>query len=197
MPRLYFILSIFMIASLLSGCAGRPANAKSIEDYRMATDVPTKPELTGTSQTEIVSRTPPKDCPVTVPQEPSFIPPAPYSKLGWEGYFWDGSNSLWVSLPVDGVWWGLPHNPEGYSQKIPWWREGYVWTEEPQPDLTMTGERLDAKAPLLKTYPASNAYSEDMGSAIMTGVDFPTLGCWKITGKYKDAELSFVVWVAP
>jgi len=28
-------------------------------------------------------------------------------------------------------------------------------------------------------------------------VDLPTLGCWKITGKYSDAELSFVVWVAP
>jgi hypothetical protein len=33
--------------------------------------------------------------------------------------------------------------------------------------------------------------------AMMTGVDFPSLGCWKITGKYKKSELSFVVWVAP
>ena len=33
---------------------------------------------------------------------------------------------------------------------------------------------------------------------MLVGVDFPTLGCWKITGKYAyaDVELSFVVWVA-
>ena len=197
MNKLSFILLIFLISSLLASCAGQPANAKSMEDYRMATSVPTKPELTATAQTEIVSRTPPKDCPITRPQEPLFTPPAPYSKLGWEGYFWYGSNSLWLSLREDGVWQSLPHNPEGYSQKIVWWREGYVWTEEPQPDLTMTGERLDAKAPPLKTYPASNAYAADIGSAMMTGVDFPTLGCWMITGEYHDAELSFVVWVAP
>jgi hypothetical protein len=32
---------------------------------------------------------------------------------------------------------------------------------------------------------------------MLVGVDFPTLGCWKITGKYAGAELSFVIWVAP
>jgi hypothetical protein len=32
---------------------------------------------------------------------------------------------------------------------------------------------------------------------MLVGIDLPTLGCWKITGKYADAELSFVVWVAP
>ena len=42
-----------------------------------------------------------------------------------------------------------------------------------------------------------NAYSDDIGSAMLTGVGFPTLGCWKVTGQYKDAELSVVVWVAP
>jgi hypothetical protein len=31
----------------------------------------------------------------------------------------------------------------------------------------------------------------------MVGVDFPTLGCWEITGRYAEAELSFVVWVGP
>ena len=197
MQKLSFILSIFIIASLISGCAGQIAGAKSLEDYRMATEVTSASALTATVEAEVAARTPPKDCPVTVPQEPPFIPPMPYSDLNAEGYFWYGSSSLWVEIPEGGVWWGLPDNPEGYTQKIPWWREGYVWDEEPQPPLVVTGERLDGKAPPLKASRANGSYAVDMGSAMMMGMDFFTLGCWKITGKYQDDELSFVVWVAP
>jgi hypothetical protein len=31
----------------------------------------------------------------------------------------------------------------------------------------------------------------------MTGIDFPTAGCWEMTGRYNDEELTFVVWVSP
>jgi hypothetical protein len=78
-----------------------------------------------------------------------------------------------------------------------WWHEGYIWNEEPEPDLIVTGERLDAPAPPLIVSKATNAYASDIGSAMLVSVDFPTLGCWKITGQYKKSELSFVVWVAP
>jgi hypothetical protein len=90
----------------------------------------------------------------------------------------------------------LPHNPEGYTQKIFWWRVGYAWNEEPQPEFKVSGERLDAKAPPLIVSDATNAFADDIGSAMLVGVDFPTLGCWKITGQHKDTELSFVIWVA-
>jgi hypothetical protein len=46
------------------------------------------------------------------------------------------------------------------------------------------------------TEEATNA-SADFGTAMLTGVYVPSLGCWKITGQYQEAELSFVVWVAP
>jgi hypothetical protein len=193
MKRLCFLVSLILIV----GCSPANTGGKTLEEYRMSTDIPSAAELAATAQAEVVSSTPPKDCPVTLPQEPAFTPPAPYSDLGWDGYFWYGSNSLWASIPVNGVWLGLPHNPNGYTQKIPWWREGYSWDKEPEPDLIVTGERLDGKAPPLDASSANGSYAKDMGSAMMMGVDFPTLGCWKITGKYQDAELSFVVWVAP
>ena len=98
-------------------------------------------------------------------------------------------------LPQTGVWEYLPHNPNGYSQKILWWRDGYVWNEEPEPNLFVSGERLDASAPPLIASKATNAFASDIGSAMLVGVDFPTLGCWKITGRYNNAELSFVIWV--
>ena len=140
---------------------------------------------------------PPADCPITGPQDPPFEPPAPYASLGYEGEFWYGTDSLWTAVREDGIWEALPHNPEGYTQKVFWWRDGYVWTEEPEPELFVTAERLDAPAPPVRASKATNAYADDIGSAMLVGIDLPTLGCWKITGKYADAELSFVVWVAP
>ena len=189
-PSIFF--SITLLASLLTGCA---ANAAAQANKATATSISGKEEPTATS--EVVSRNPPASCPLTRPQEPVFVPPAPYDSLGFEGYFWFGSSSLWTSIPQDSMWLGLPKNPGGYTQKIFWWRDGYVWNEEPEPDLIVTGERLDADAPLLVASTATNAYAGDIGSAMLVGVDFPTAGCWKITGKYQDAELSFVVRVAP
>jgi hypothetical protein len=197
MRKIYLTISIFILILLLSSCVGQPARAKSLKDIQLTTIAPTQTVPTETTQAEVASSTPPKSCPVTVPQQPPFEPPAPYSDLGWYGNFWYGSHSLWVALPQNGIWSSLPHNPEGYTQKIPWWREGYDWEAEPEPALIVTGERLDVKAPPLNASTANGSYAPDMGSAMMMAVDFPTLGCWAITGKYKDVELRFVVWVAP
>ncbi len=150
-----------------------------------------------TATSEVIPHDPPASCPITVPQDPPFTPPAPYDSLGFEGEFWYGSSSLWTAVRQDGIWEALPHNPEGYTQKVFWWRDGYIWSQEPQPALKVTGERLDAPAPPLHVSEATNASASDIGSAMLVGVDIPTLGCWKITGKYADVELSFVVWVAP
>ena len=32
---------------------------------------------------------------------------------------------------------------------------------------------------------------------MVVGINIPSLGCWKITGRYQDEELSFVICVAP
>ena len=192
MHKTYIFLSIIILTSVLSGCAGTVV-AQTNDATPISAPEKTEPTITP----EVVSHNPPASCPVTVPQDPAFIPPAPYDKLGVKGYFWYGSSSLWAELPADAVWYSLPHNPEGYTQKIVWWRDGYMWDQEPEPKLVVTGKRLDANASPLNVSNANGVYASDMGSAMMVGVDIPMLGCWNITGKYKDAELSFVVWVAP
>jgi hypothetical protein len=196
----YSSLSILILTALLAGCSPN-AVAQPAEVRALANPTPSEPAEKlpeASTQPEVVPRDPPASCPITVPQDPPFTAPEPYSPNSpFDSNFWYGSNSLWTDLPKDGIWYGLPHNPEGYTQKVFWWREGYVWTEEPEPEIIVTGERLDAPAPLLVGSKGTNAYASDIGSAMLVGVDLHTLGCWKITGKYADAELSFVVWVAP
>jgi hypothetical protein len=80
-------------------------------------------------------------------------------------------------------------------QKLAWWKQGYDWQAEPEPDLTVIGRRLDGEAPPLIASKATNAYAEDIGSAMMVGFDIPTAGCWEITGSIDGQELSFVVQV--
>ena len=204
MQRLYFTLSILVLTSLLSGCAG---NAAAESNEIPPTSVPEKAEPTAVpkvistdppSKSETVPHDPPADCPVTTTGILSFEAPAPYSPSApWHNQFWFGSEHLWTALPANGVWSGLPNNPEGYTQKIFWWSTLFSLKDEPEPALVVEGERLDAKAPPLKTYGATNAFASDIGEAMLTGVDFPTAGCWEVRGQYKKTELIFVVWVAP
>jgi len=200
MQRSQSFLSIFIIAAALTSCApktvSQPEQVKALENPR-PTALPEKITPVNTPTPEVFPHDPPASCPITTPQNPAFVPPAPYDSMGYKGEFWYGSNSLWTAVRENGIWEALPHNPEGYTQKVFWWRDGYIWNEEPEPALSITAERLDAPAPVLHTSRATNAYAADIGSAMLIGVDLPTLGCWKITGKYGAAELSFVVWVAP
>ena len=153
-------------------------------------------EIPGTATlTSLKSNDASNNCPVTRPPDPPFTPPAPYLQNAPGDYFWYGTESLWTAVPRNGVWADLPHNPQGYTQKVFWWRKGYSWTAEPEPQLYVTGRRLDTSAPPLHVSRATNAFAEDIGSAMLVGVDFPTPGCWEITGRYAGAELSFVVWV--
>lgn len=192
-------LPIVLLTSILAGCASLPLQGtKTLEDYRMPTEEPNPAAQTQTAQAEIEARIPPTDCPVTMVDASSFEPPAPHSPTApWLGIFWFGSDQLWTSLSVDGVWADLPQTPDGFTQKIMWWSRWYDLPNEPEPALVVTGRRLDGDALPLRFYGATNAMAEDIGEAMLTGVEIPTEGCWEIKGQYKKAELSFVVWVVP
>ena len=142
----------------------------------------------------------PSSCPVTKPNQP-FVPPAPYPAQPSLGRFWFGTDRLWTAIPVSGTWSGLPHytpTDPTYRQKLPFWRQGYDPHTEPLPDLTVTGRRIDGPAgPLQSDGRGNGSWTRDDQFFIMTGINFPTLGCWEITGRYESDELTFVVWVAP
>jgi len=193
-----FTLSILILASFLASCAPLTGQAKTLEDYRMPTDVPSAFSLTQTAQTEVASLIPPRDCPVTTSENVSFKAPEPFSPTSpWKGIFWYGSEHLWTALHNDGVWAGLPENPDGYTQKIMWWSSLYSLKDELEPALVVSGRRLDGEAYPLRFYGATNAMADDIGEAMLTGVEIPTLGCWEIRGEYKKTSLTLVVWVAP
>ena len=181
MKRLIFF-AMFLWGMGLTACA-----TNTVEPATMPTVV----------ATEISVAAGKAGCPVTQPQTPSFVPPEPYSETPPNGEFWYGSNDLWTALWPEGAWAQLPKDENGYVNKIIWFREGYVWTEEPEPELALSARQLDGDAMVEEFSHATNGYHPDYNSFILTGIALPRFGCWEITGKYNGRTLSFVVWVAP
>jgi hypothetical protein len=178
---------LIALTLLLAGCRS-PAEAAFTAEY-------TPPP--GTTQTPWPSL-PPDDCPVTRPPAEPFVPPDPYGPYPYDGYSGYGTPDLWTDIPNDGRWHALPFTEgKGYTQKVVFWAKDYDWQTNPQPDLTLTGRRLDGDAPIIDSRHATNGYNPDVGAFILTGVEVPALGCWELTGAFEGAVLTIVVWVAP
>lgn len=141
----------------------------------------------------------PVSCRVTKLADRPFVAPAPHPARPYVGAFWFGSDKLWTALPENGTW-RLGHytaNDPTFRQKLTFWREGYDPHAEPQPNLTVTGKRTDGVAAPLQSDGKGNGSWTSDDQFIMTGINFPTAGCWEITARYDDDELKFVVWVSP
>jgi hypothetical protein len=141
----------------------------------------------------------PETCSVTKPGTTQpFVPPAPYAAKPSLGQFWFGTDRLWTALPETGAWIGLPHYTHGdptFRQKLPFWRQGYNAHAKTQVRLTVSGRRIDATAPPLQTDGPGRPSWTAGDQFLMTGINFPTTGCWEITGRYESDEVTFVVWV--
>jgi hypothetical protein len=129
----------------------------------------------------------PSPCPVTQPN--GFLPPGEnVFGRGPGGY---GDARLWTN-----VWtWGegkvlVPPDHVGSDgslgeMKWPWWR-GVPG------QLTIEGRRLDAPVPPLRAW-VPDGYG-GRGFQV-SGLTFPTTGCWEVTGRVGEASLTFVVLV--
>lgn len=68
----------------------------------------------------------------------------------------------------------------------------FPWVRGVAGELTITGRRLDAPAPPPRT---SIPDGYGLTGFQSSGIYFPTEGCWEITGRVGDANLTFVTLV--
>lgn len=138
-------------------------------------------------------------CPVTTPTNPAFVAPAPYQPNAAERQFWFGTNALWTQLPVEGVWRGLPpRDSKGYFNKLFLWSEGFDWRKEQQPDIFVVLRRLDVQTPLVISRGGTTAlFRFNNTASMLTGILFPTEGCWELNSYHDGHTLTFVVSIQP
>jgi len=119
-------------------------------------------------------------CPVTLPNGDN--PPGQRSRLS------HGNGRLWVALYPRGIIRARRDNvqPNGdLAFKFP-------WTRGVKGQLTITGRRLDAAAPPVRSWiPKGYGRSGFQSSAVI----FPTAGCWEVTGHVGSASLTVVASV--
>jgi hypothetical protein len=120
-------------------------------------------------------------CPVT---QPNGNPPPGESPSSDH----HGNGVLWTVLPPEGRALVPPEQAQAdgtLSLDWPWWQ----WKEG---QLTITGRRLGAfAAPLQANIIEGTGEIGPQSSKLL----FPEKGCWEITGKVGNAELTFVILV--
>ena len=130
-------------------------------------------------------RTLPVPCPVTQPN--GDVPPG----AGNPEYGGYGNDALWTNLWM----WGEGPVPVQPVPGEPGRTRGpgkWAWYRYVPGELTIEGRRLDAPAPPLR---ASVPDGYGATGFQVSGLDFPTPGCWEVTGRVGDASLTFVVLV--
>jgi hypothetical protein len=120
-------------------------------------------------------------CPLTLPN--GNVPPGE-ADVGAN----HGNGKLWTAMWPHNVVIATPDyiEPNGaVGMKWGWWRgvEG---------KLRITGRRLDGEAPRLTAY-VPDGYGKSGFQA--SGISFPTVGCWEVTGSVGDVKLRFVTLV--
>jgi hypothetical protein len=121
-----------------------------------------------------------QECPVTKPN--GKAPPGEAASPRHHG-----SGRLWTILYYPTlVATGRNIQPDGsIEEKFPWWRGV-------QGELTIQGERIDAKAsPVRADIPPG--YGEIGFQA--TSIIFSSEGCWRVTGTVAGESLTFVIFV--
>ena len=129
--------------------------------------------------------------------DPAFVPPKPFLARPPAVYeaSWYGTARLFTM--VDRV--PAPKGPWLYDgvplpDKTFWWSADWSPRVAPEPEITVTGRRLDGVGTFRAGDPGTNA-TADFGTAMLVGVDYPSVGCWQITAHYREATLAIVVQV--
>ena len=138
-------------------------------------------------------------CLTTLSGDHQFTPPSPYDSLSVpDGMYWYGTSAFWTRLAADGVWHttGNVDRNGGYVAKLFFWSRDFDWRKEPQPDLIITAQRLDADVPSTADSHASTIFIGGK-PAMMIGLHVPSAGCWQVNGHYGDHIVTFVVSVEP
>lgn len=149
------LLSLSVTVAVVAACAGASGGSTGSPGGATQAPGPSSPKQSGA-------------CPVTiangsVPPGETMVPNA------------HGNGYLWTALWPEGKVVASP-NPDGsISMKFPWWRGAGV-----QGELTISGRRLDKPAaPLRADIPPGYGMTGFQSS----GLTFPTVGCWEITGR--------------
>ena len=181
------VSTVLLAASVIAACASPdPSPTQPIASPMAPRDSPALVSRSASpSPLASVTLADADDCPVT--QTTSAPPEIGERLFGSVSAY--GNDDLWAGgLGENGIY-AVPADypgPDGtIGIKIGWWRNV-------PGSVVISGRRLDAPAP-----PLSGKGSDGYGTLGFqaSGVDFPSEGCWEVTGAIGESTLSFVMFL--
>jgi hypothetical protein len=164
-PFTLLTITLLTLIGTLAGCATLPL-APRTADTSLIGDNSLIPA--SKAETACAVTTPAQDEP---PKDPNADP------FGFGNWHINADRTLWVGIPPSGVW-------QTGGEKV-------IWIRPAGSELTIRGERLDAQsAPLVADIPCCYPTGFQV-----TGLHFPTTGCWEVEASAGKAELRFVIEV--
>jgi hypothetical protein len=167
------VILLAAAALILGGCFGGSA---ALDGRPTADEKRVAPALAASAPAKEGS------CPLTLPN--GNMPPGG-SDVGAN----HGNGTLWTAMWPHNVVIATPPYIEADGSvwmKWPWW-----WRRDVKGRLTITGRRLDGKAPPLTAH-MPDGYDRGFQPS---GISFPTEGCWEVTGAVGKAKLTFVTLI--
>lgn len=167
---------------VLAGTAGVAVVAAMTVGVFTLARAPQSPEIVDGPSAPAVGAAPAGECPVTVP-DVGFDPPGDRPARLPDDLRWYGTPELWTALPADGAF---------VERTSVWWVEDFDG-EVSQDDLRVTWERLDdPDADVVESTSLTSGRTDRDGWFYIAGFDPTDAGCWQVTARTAEAELSFV-----
>jgi hypothetical protein len=147
--------------------------------------------LIGAGTPEAAVSTTAGSCPVTIPEwtvrpRSGFTAAAfNYGNARLRAHLYWPRGTITAGTLSNGGAMAIVNTDGSISAKLGWWR-GVAGR------LAITGRRLDRRGPPLRADVPGGYGSRGFQPS---GLTFPTVGCWRVTGKLPGARLSFVVKV--
>lgn len=204
-PALVVGAVVALVVSLVAARQqGRPSDDALPAASPASTDktgswVGVSPSETPAVLTPVAWETPaPASCPVTIPEE-GFVPPDRYGPGRGEGSEWYGSEDLWLTLDDEGEVW-LEDQDGHLGHRYALWsvHQGEP-QDEPEPDVRLVAERLDADAAMAFNRETTHGWTNSRVGRnlfMLTSIQVPTPGCWQVTATYRTASLTWIAWAA-
>ena len=101
-----------------------------------------------------------------------------------------GDESLAALVPADGTWRGMGASSR-YRDKFWWWRKDSDARTESSPNLKLHAVKLDDSGIEFDAGLATAGYGPGWDSMLVM-LEFPSPGCWQVTGSYRDTSLTMV-----
>ena len=115
--------------------------------------------------------------------------------LRWGGdkFAWMGTGQLAALLPKDGIWRGMGAEQD-FRDKSWWWYQGLDFRGDTKPELTIRLTQLEPNQLNVVVHDVTHGYTPDWAS-LLTLLEFPEAGCWRVEGTTESTSLSFVLQV--